>query len=175
MNELKLIKPSKNLQSDIWNYRQECFDYGETRINGSCGISFFDNFDEWLQLVLSIEKDKSSRENIHASTFFSLRKSDNKIIGSIQFRHTLTEELKRHGGHIGYEIRPSERRKGYAKQQLLLVLDIARQMRIPKVMISCDKDNISSARTAISCGGVLTWEGLYKNKIEQIYWIDIVK
>jgi predicted acetyltransferase len=59
----------------------------------------------------------------------------------------LTLEIE-NGGHIAYGIRPSERKKGYGKQQLLLILDVARNMNIPKVMIVCDKDNIASAKTA---------------------------
>ena len=82
-------------------------------------------------------------------------------------------ELEEHGGHIGYGVRPSERRKGYGKQQLLLVLDAARQMKIPKVMISCDKDNIASGKTAVSCGGILTRESIFDDKEQQIYWIDL--
>lgn len=172
MSELLLKKPSKELAESIWAYRQEYFNYRETNINGSCGLARASNFDEWLELVLSIEKDKL-RNNVHASTFFSIRKSDNKIIGSIQLRHFLTPELEQHGGHIGYGIRPSERRKGYGKQQLLLVLEEARNLKIPKVMILCDKDNISSIKTAISCGGILTRENIYEGKAQQIFWIDL--
>jgi predicted acetyltransferase len=171
-NDLFIIKPSKNLEKEIWEYRQEYFHFGETGINGSCGLARYDNFDEWLELVLSIEKDKL-RNNVHASTFFSIRKTDNKIIGSIQLRHFLTPDLEKHGGHIGYGIRPSERRKSYGNQQLLLVFDVARNIKIPKVMISCDKDNIPSNKTALSCGGVLTCENIYKGKEQQIYWIDL--
>jgi predicted acetyltransferase len=171
-NELILIRPSLQLIDPIWEYRQEYFDFEETHINGGCGIAHFDNFDEWLELVLSIEKDKL-RNGVHASTFFSVRKSDNKIIGSIQLRHFLTPELENHGGHIGYGIRPSERRNGYGKQQLLLALDEASKLIIPKIMITCDKDNIPSAKTAISCGGILTRENIYEGKSQQIYWIDL--
>lgn len=174
MENLILVKPSKKLEKSIWAYRQEYFDFGETHINGSYGIAYYNDFNDWLNIVLSIEKEKLSRDNIHASTFFSVRKSDNKIIGSIQLRHFLTEDLEKHGGHIGYGIRPSERKKGYGKQQLLLVLDIARQMKLPKVMISCDKDNIASSRTAISCGGKLTSENYFNDKEQQIFWINLV-
>ncbi|HAQ40064.1 MAG TPA: GNAT family N-acetyltransferase [Clostridiales bacterium] len=132
-------------------------------MSGSCGIARANNFDEWLELVLSIKKDKL-RNNVHASTFFSVRKTDNKIIGSIQLRHLLTPELEKHGGHIGYGIRPSERRKGYGKQQLLLALNEA---------YNCDKDNVPSMKTAISCGGILTCENIYEGKTQQIYWIDL--
>lgn len=172
-NELFIVRPSYELKEDIWEYRQEYFDFGETHINGSCDIARAINFDEWLEFVLSIEKDKL-RNNVHASTFFSIRKTDNKIIGSIQLRHFLTPELEKHGGHIGYGIRPSERRKGYGKQQLILVLNEAYSMKIPKVMITCDKGNIPSAKTAISCGGILSCENIYEGKAQQIYWIDLL-
>lgn len=173
-NELMITRPSSDLKEAIWAYRQEYFDFGETHINGSCGIAYTDDFDEWLRLVLSIEKD-ALRNNVHASTFFSIRKTDYKIIGSIQLRHSLTPELEKHGGHIGYGIRPSERRKGYGKQQLLLALDEAQRLKIPKVMIICDKDNIPSMKTAISCGGVLACENVYEGKTQQSYWIDLCK
>lgn len=172
MNDLVLLKPSKEMEEAIWAYRQEHIRFGETHINGSCGLIHHHDFDEWLELVLSLEKDKSVN-GVHASTFFSVRKSDNKIIGSIQLRHTLTEELEKHGGHIGYSVRPGERRKGYGKQQLLLVLDRARAMGIPKVMISCDKDNIASSKTAASCGGVIFCENVYQGIEQLLYWIDL--
>ncbi len=172
-NDLILVKPSKEIEKDIMDYRQEYLDHGESHINGCCGLAHYNDFNEWLDIVLSIEKDRLSREYVNASTYFSVRKSDNKIIGSIQLRHFLTEELEKHGGHIGYGIRPTERRKGYGKQQLLLVLDKARELKIPKVMISCDKDNIASARTAMSCGGILTSENIYKGVEQQIYWIEL--
>lgn len=160
------------MEKAILDYKKEYLDSGATSINGSCGLLRYDDFDEWLELVLSIEKDRL-KNDFHASTFFSVRKSDGKIIGSIQLRHFLTPELEEHGGHIGYGIRPSERRKGYGKQQLSLVLDAARDLKIPKVMITCDKDNIPSSRTALSCGGVLTCENVYNGVEQQIYWVDL--
>ncbi len=171
-NELVLVRPSAALREAVWEYRQEYLDFGETHINGSCGIARASNYDEWLELVLSIEKDKL-RDGVHASTFFSVRKADRKIIGSTQLRHALTPELEMHGGHIGYGIRPSERKKGYGKQQLLLVLDEARNLKIPKAMIICDKDNIPSAKTAIGCGGILAAENIHEGITQQIYWIDL--
>lgn len=172
MSELILVKPSKVLEEKILEYKQEYLDFAETNINGSCGLYRCNDFDEWLEVVLSIEKDKL-RDNVHASTFLSVRKSDNRIIGTIQLRHSLTDELEKHGGHIGYGIRPTERKKGYGKQQLLLALEIAKDMKIPKVMITCDRYNIASSHTAMSCGGILTDENFHKGKEQEIYWINL--
>ena len=172
MEKLILRKPSKELEDRIWDYRQEYFDFGEKRINGSCGLHNYESFDEWLNIVLSLETEKQ-KDKASASTFFMLRESDNKVLGSVQLRHFLTPELEKHGGHIGYSIRPSERQKGYGKQQLLLVLDVVKQMKIPEVMISCNKDNIASSKTIISCGGRLICENLYNNIPQQIFWVSL--
>ncbi len=49
------------------------------------------------------------------------------------------------GGHIGYAIRPTERGKGTAKQQLALAFEQADRLGIEKVMVSCDRRNAASA------------------------------
>ncbi|HWT73779.1 MAG TPA: hypothetical protein VN258_03530 [Mobilitalea sp.] len=111
MGNLYLIKPTLDMEAEAMAYRQEYFDYGEGHINGSAGFARYDNYGEWLARVQSLEKDAYVSGNIHASTYFSVRTCDNKIIGTIQLRHGLSEELRKHGGHIGYGIRPAERRK----------------------------------------------------------------
>lgn len=173
MDDLILVKSSKTMEDEIKQYCQEYFDYGETRINGSCGITHYKEFDEWLKLVCSIESDIFTREDVHASTYFSMRKSDKKIIGTIQLRHSLSDKLIPYGGHIGYGIRPLERCKGYATIQLRLVLEEARKINIPKVMITCDKSNISSAKVIQKNGGILEWEGRYDpaGVDIEVYWI----
>lgn len=93
-----------------------------------------------------------ARNNVHTSTFFSVRKKDNKIIGSVKLHHFLTPEIE-NSGHIAYGIRPSERKKGYG--------------------IVCDKDNIASAKTALSCNGILTSEIIYEGVEQQHYLIDL--
>lgn len=170
-NNLFLVKPSKALEKDILEYKQEYFDFGEAGVNGSCGLACYDDFNEWLNLVLSIEKEEL-RNGVHTSTFFTIRKEDDKIIGSIKLHHFLSPYLE-NGGHIAYGIRPSERKKGYGIEQLLLVLDVARSMKIPKVMITCNKDNIASAKTALCCGGILTSEDIYEGVIQQHYCITL--
>ena len=78
-----------------------------------------------------------------------------RIIGAIHFRHELNDFLLLHGGHIGYGIRPSERRKGYAVLMLGMMLDILKKKNFGKVLITCDDGNIASARTIERNGGIL--------------------
>ena len=65
----------------------------------------------------------------------------------------------------------SYQRKGYGKQQLQLLLDYAKSSGMTSVIIACDKSNIASARTAISCGGILTNEFVEDGRVKQHYHI----
>ena len=173
MEELILVEPTKQLEPLLLAYKNEYIAHGETHINGSCSFMRYTDYDEWLNKVQSLTKIELTDGSVPATTYFLLRQSDNKIVGSIQLRHQLNDYLRASGGHIGYSICPTERRKGYATWQLRQVLKIAQQMNIPKVMITCDKSNAASAKTAVKCGGVLTWEGYCEKEIIQVYWIDL--
>jgi predicted acetyltransferase len=174
MSELLLVEPSKELETAAMQYRNDYIEHGETHINGSCGFIHYPNYDEWLQKVALAHNKDTSYINVPATTYFTVRKTDNKIVGSIQLRHELNDDLRKRGGHIGYGICPSERKKGYGTKQLSLVLEKARELHIPNVMISCDKTNIGSAKVAINNGGKLEWEGHdEEDGYIQIYWITI--
>lgn len=98
-----------------------------------------------------------------------------KLIGIIDIRHKLNEYLFQFRGHIGYSVRKSEQRKGYAKEMLHLALEKCKDMNIKKVLITCSKENIASAKTIIYNGGVLE-NGISKGeRITQRYWISLFK
>jgi predicted acetyltransferase len=97
------------------------------------------------------------------------------IVGCIRLRHQLTPALEQIGGHIGYEVRPSRRRQGYGTQLLALTLERARQHQLTRVLITCDTDNISSARIIEKNGGQLLDQGILEGHDKPIsrYWIDL--
>jgi predicted acetyltransferase len=78
-----------------------------------------------------------------------------QVLGGIALRHRLNDFLLRAGGHIGYGIRPSARRRGVAAWALGRMLDEARLLGLDRVLIVCAPDNIASARTIERHGGVL--------------------
>ena len=94
---------------------------------------------------------------------------DGQAVGFLNLRLRLSDYLLEEGGHIGYSIRPSQRRKGLAKLQLELGLAEARKQGLERVLITCDEDNEASRRTILSAGGV------YENTIDrsQRYWIEL--
>jgi len=106
---------------------------------------------------------------------FWLLKASTHVVGEIRLRPHLTPPFEQHNGHIGYNIRPSERRKGYATCQLALILEEVRRRHIPLIMLTIDGDNPGSVRTIENNGGKLEWQRLSVEKGEMVscYWIEV--
>jgi predicted acetyltransferase len=81
--------------------------------------------------------------------------SDDEYLGRIDIRHRLTDRLRQYGGHIGYGIRPSARRKGHATAMLAAVLPVAHGLGVDPALLTCDEDNIGSRKVIEANGGVL--------------------
>ncbi len=132
-------------------------------------------YDEWLNRI------NNERENINLpsdrvqSSFYFLM-SGNRIIGSISIRHSIDSDmLRRFGGHIGYNIRPSERRKGYATKMLYLGLEKCNELGLNEVMVTCKQENIGSAKTIENNCGIMK-EMVFveeENTFFKKYWINV--
>ena len=136
-------------------------------------------YEEWLDDVIKFQEKEyaESKNKVPGTTFFTIRESDNKIVGMVNLRHYLNDYLKKFGGHIGYGIRPAERRKGYAKIQLYLTLLEAQKLGIDKVMVDCINTNTGSEKTILALGGEFDREVVEEDKNVTLnnYWIDVDK
>ena len=111
MSTLKLILPDESWREAILAFKQEYIDEGSA-MDGTSGLANRE-FDEWLQSNIKNRCQKTVAPGlVPATTYMSIREEDGKLIGMIDIRHYLNDFLRTHGGHIGYSIRPSERRKG---------------------------------------------------------------
>ena len=176
MEKLKHVKPSKEYEQEALEYINEFYEYNSD-INGTGGLQrYLDNYDGWLE---KLEEDRTripNEEKVPAETYFLVRENDNKIVGMINIRLTLNENLKKFGGHIGYSIRPTERKKGYNKVNLYLGLLCCKEHGISEVLMDCDKSNLGSAKTMQALGGKLIreyYDDTYAHCTVQDYIINV--
>lgn len=154
MAELELMRPTSEFASQIVEYRQEFLDAGDS-MDGTGPLRRMEHPEEYVQACAEYENPKTVPAHlVEATQFMLVRKNDNKLVGMIQVRHRFNEYLEKYAGHIGYSVRPSERRKGYAKEMLRMALPYCREIGLDRVLITCIDGNVGSEKTILANGGV---------------------
>ncbi|MDR2977107.1 MAG: GNAT family N-acetyltransferase [Streptococcaceae bacterium] len=177
MEELILARPTLDDKAAVEDFLAEVIESG-SHIAGSGGLERYigdgrDNYQGWLdKLSQDLDPERLLAGRVLASEFLTKRASDGRIVGLVQIRHELNDFLLEIGGHIGDMIRPKERRKGYGTEQIRLALEKCRELGIPRVLVTCDRDNIASAKTIQKNGGILENEVMDADVVKQRYWID---
>lgn len=176
MNRLKLVEPTKKYENQVMTYREALLRNHDS-FDGCAGLEEIEDYNEWLDFENRLLK-KYGNAYVPSTVCLAIRIEDNKLVGIIDLRHELSDFLFRYGGNIGYSVLPSERKRGYAKEMLKLMIEKCRELGMDKVLLTCDKTNIASSKTIIHNGGVMENEvddeaGLSDCGIIQRYWISI--
>ena len=171
----KLVRVSAEYADQIKEYRQEFLDAGNS-MDGCGSLRRLADPYEFIQKCKDYERTETlPADKVIATQFLYVRERDNRLLGMLQVRHYFNDYLSKFGGHIGYSIRPSERRKGYAKAMLKSALPFCREINLENVLITCIEDNIGSERTIIANGGI--YESTVYEPDEKVnlkrYWINI--
>ena len=175
MDACKLVKPDTTMEPEILRYREAMQQVGSS-MDGTGTLRNGISVAQWLEDNHNMEDPSTVPVGkVVAEQFVYVRESDQRIVGMIQFRHTLNEYLATYGGHIGYSVRPDERKKGYAKQMLADCLRYCKAFGLERVLITCLVDNEGSRRTMLANGGV------YENTVHHVpdheylqrYWFDL--
>jgi predicted acetyltransferase len=154
MDECMLVKPDESMLGEVQAYRDEFLAAGSS-MDGTGPLRRFERAAEWLAFTHLLENPETVPENWVASDqFVYVRASDRKIVGMIQFRREFNDFLRDFGGHIGYSVRPGERRKGYATRMLAECLAVVRDFGLPRALVTCEEGNEGSRRTILANGGV---------------------
>ena len=171
--------PSLERKKEIIDYINEFVEY-KSDINGTGSLDKIlegYTFEQALERCLNMENREYAEKNgrCQGKTFLLIRKKDNKIVGTINVRWNLSEEMKQFGGNIGYGIRPTERRKGYNKINLYLGLIEAKKIGLDEVMLDCDVENLGSSKTIEALGGKLERTEIdpHDGILTSVYWIDV--
>ncbi|MBR5040803.1 MAG: GNAT family N-acetyltransferase [Clostridiales bacterium] len=165
---LILTLPSTEFADEMEDFRDEYLNWGEEEIIGSALLASYDDIAEWFAFVDTLGSRKTAPSYYMPSTpFVAFRMSDGLPIGMIEIKHELNDYMSKHGGHISYSVRPSERRRGYGKRILAMVLPYAKLLGHSKVLVVCHTDNEPSRRTILADGGV--YEQTYFSELDNIY------
>ncbi len=180
MEKLYLELPSLERKNEALEYIEEFYKY-DSQIHGTGSLDRElkkgKAYEEWLSNNIKLHDENYALEKglVPAYTYFLIREDDNKLIGMIDLRLGLNDYLRNFGGHIGYSIRPTERKKGYNKINLYLVLQEAQRYNLDKVLITCADSNDGSRKTILSLGGKFEKSSFDEsdNETMELYWIDV--
>ena len=175
MEELVLLRPTAEYAKQIMECKKEYLAAGSS-MDGCGSMRRTDDPMEYIEKCALEENPETCPDSLVPATQFMLvRKDNNKVLGFLQVRHEFNDYLSKYGGHIGYSVRPSERRKGYAKVMLKMALPFCREIGLDKVLITCMDGNIGSEKTILANGGVYeyTIHEPSENKDLKRFWIEL--
>lgn len=170
-----LVEPSELYAEQIAEYRQDFLDT-KSSMDGCGPLRRCENPTEYILECKKYTVPETLPEGtVIATQFLYIRKVDNRLVGMIQVRHYFNKFLSKYGGHIGYSIKPGERRKGYATSMLKAVLPYCKEIGLDEILITCIHDNIGSEKTILNNGGVYestVYEWKEKCRLKR-FWITL--
>lgn len=167
---LRLVKASEEYRRQICEMLSEWYSTGEKIIPYAIRRLDYHDFKNYCE---NLEVKDNSLGLVPDSTFFCYDVERDIMVGAVNIRHYLNDNLLQFGGHIGDGVRPSQRRKGIATRMIALALNECKKLGIFKVLMVCNKDNIGSAKSIMNNGGVLENEVCSDGAVLQRYWISL--
>lgn len=135
------------------DFAKEHYANGEKYLAGDCSIILnknyceYDNFYDWYKEEEKLNLEENLKKGqVGCSTYLILTKEDDRLIALADIRRSLEFMHGNIYGHIGVDVRPSERNKGYYQETLRILLEILKDLQIDKIVISCDYSNIPSKK-----------------------------
>ena len=121
------------------------------------GFEGISTFADYVKQLEGQTRGIGVREGFVPNTFL-VGVVDGVVVGRLSLRHSLNEFLAKIGGHIGYGVVRSQRRRGYATEMLRQAMPLCASLGIKRALITCDEHNIGSRKVVEACGGI--FEGM---------------
>ena len=157
-NGMKLALPTIDYKERALDYIREFREY-DSEVHGSGSLDYYavaSTYEAWLDKLRSdIDVANIPAVRAPALTYFYVRENDGRIVGMVNIRLADGARLPREAGHVGYSVRPTERRRRYATDMLREAVRVCRAMGIGDVYVTCKEGNAASAGTILNCGGEL--------------------
>ena len=176
---MKFVLPSAAYERQAKDFIQEFYEHDSER-HGQAGLDRFleeSSYADWLAHNLKFMDLANVPEGFVPGYTYFYADDNDRIIGIISIRLYLNDFLREQGGHIGYSIRPTERKKGHGTAMLKGALEFLAPLGLNEVLVTCGKENLGSVGVIKNCGGVLEDE-IYSEafgRMTQRYWIHIEK
>ncbi len=154
-DELFFVEPTMEYASELEAYRQEMLD-AKSSFDGCFSMKRLADTKEFVESCIhwSNPAREPDKHEAWGNVIMCFRKSDRKMIGCMQMHNILTERMQKYTGHVGYSVRPSERRKGYATKMLAKAKDFFKTFGFNEILVTCLTDNEGSRKTILKNGGV---------------------
>ena len=168
---MKYRLPEIDDKEILQEYVQEHYGHGEISITASVGLTSSE-YTEWVE---KIHRNAVTGDALWGRSLLYLCFHEDRLTGLLSIRYELSKEMSEKYGDIGYGVRPSERRKGYAGTMLRHALSVCKEKGKDKILIGCYKANLASAATIRENGGVLIAENdnFKKGTMSQYYSIKL--
>ena len=152
-DSLILVQPGPEHEAAVLDYIAEHKAAGETHLSG--GLGDFEDFASWQTRCQREHAGlwQDPEWNVPSGVFLAIRKHDSRLIGLMRLRLGDSPKVLDFDGHIGSGIRPSERRKGYARQLLHMGIKACGKAGMTKVLVTCDAGNTASEALLRGAGG----------------------
>lgn len=168
----EITEPSMELKNSFLDALEEYKSEGRAPDKGA--VNPGSDFAKFIQSLKDESLGINMKEGRVPQTTYWITNKDG-YAGEVSIRHELNKNLFTVGGHIGFEVRPSKRGKGYGNKALELILPKARALGLEKVLLTCDSNNTASKKIIENNGGVFENEvpGGGDGATKLRYWIDL--
>ena len=167
---MKYRLPTVDDYERLKEYVIEHYSNGEKGISASLGMTNM-NYDEWVKKIKRNSREADDEWGKYY--LYLVFTDDEKLVGLLNIRYDLPSHLRELYGDIGYGVRPSERKKGYATEMLRYALSICKEKNMKEVILGCYENNYGSNKTIIKNGGILYRQDIENKELSDNWQIEL--